>query len=143
MKNTTRKLFLMISLFVIASSAFAAGKTMYVSEKNVPVKANTSIFAKQIATLKYATPVEVISTKGNFTKIRSLNNSSVTGWVKTSVLTSKKLNNELVSTDATDISLAGKGNINSANPEIIAIDDLLKIEDSEDSKKSNKMLDAK
>lgn len=101
---------------MLSVSAYSAGKTMYVQEKNVPVKASASLFAKQTATVNYATAVEVLATKGSLTKIRVIDNPKITGWVKSSALTSKKLSLlTKVSTDAEEIALAGKGSINILN----------------------------
>lgn len=110
MRKYIKSLVLILVLQIIGFSAFAAGKIMYVNGKNVPLKNSTSLFAKQITTLSYGTEVEVLETKGNFTKIKVVK-SGKNGWIKSSFLTSKKISSTgKISTDADEITLAGKGN---------------------------------
>lgn len=116
MKYSIKKIFLILSMLFIATSAFAKEKTMYVAGKNVPLKENSNIFSKQINTLPYATAVEVLSSKGSWKRIRVINDYTIIGWVKESNLTSKKLSAvSVASTDADEIALAGKGSENKVN----------------------------
>lgn len=103
-------LFLSLNLF--------AETTMYVSYNQVQLREKATVLSKQKGVLSYATAVTVLETKGNWTKVQSVKDSSLKGWVKTSNLTKKKLSaTALASTNVEELALAGKGSENSLKPQ--------------------------
>lgn len=105
---------IIISSFLCLSSFLFAEETkMYVSKNNVPLKAGANIFSKQIDSLDYTTEVIVLETKGNWMKIKVSDDDSLSGWIKASNLTKRRLSAlALASTNATELALAGKGSEN-------------------------------
>lgn len=106
--------FICILLFAYAAFplfAASSSKTMYVSLDPASLKESASSFSRDVATIDYAAKVRVLEEKKNWVRIELVNNTSVTGWIPSSALSSKKIKAKGSGTtaDADEIALAGKG----------------------------------
>jgi hypothetical protein len=101
---------LLLLCFTVISGVFAQkkGDILYVAIKSVSVKSSTGFFASTKGTLAYGTQVTVQSVSGKKVEIKS---GTITGWVDSSGLTSKRITASAGSTSASakEIALAGKG----------------------------------
>ncbi len=102
--------FLLLVCFTTVCGVFAqkAGDTMYVAVQSVNVKSSTGWFASTRGKLEKGAVVTVQSVQGKKVEIRS---GSLTGWVDSSALTSKRITSSTSGTSASaqEIALAGKG----------------------------------
>lgn len=115
MKNKCIRYFL-IMLILLAGAAvsplFAAGpKTAYISLDPASLKESASSFSKDVGQIDYAAKVRVLEEKKNWSRIELFDDKSVTGWVPSSALSSKKIKAKGTGAiaDADEIALAGKG----------------------------------
>ena len=103
------------SLLLIAlciSLSAEVGEKKYVAVEKSYLKSSTWFFARKIEVVTYGQSVEIISEKGNWVKVKMLDDSSVTGWISEKSLTSKKIvlrNDTRLSTSTEELALAGKG----------------------------------
>jgi uncharacterized protein YgiM (DUF1202 family) len=110
-----KQFFFLITLGVLISGGisaqFARGSTVYVAAKTVKVKSSTGFFAGTRGTLSYGAQVRILQVKGNWSEIQSVSGNSLSGWVNTSNLTSKRINPSGTGTSASagEVALAGKG----------------------------------
>jgi uncharacterized protein YgiM (DUF1202 family) len=111
-----KKIFVLMIMCLAAggflSAQVAKGETLYVSVKTVKLKSSTGLFASNMGTLNYGEAVTVLQVSGKFVEVRSVANSSLTGWIATSNLSAKQI--VLDSTSVLSIketALAGKGSI--------------------------------
>lgn len=106
-------LFLLFLLFAASAvPLFAAGpKTAYISLDPASLKESASSFSKDIGTVEYGSKVLVLEEKKNWARIELYDNRSVTGWVPSSALSTKKIKakGSGATADADEIALAGKG----------------------------------
>lgn len=116
MKDLRKVIFMMAALVLLGGTVLAAAvsmtpaskqKTMYLV-KNDKIRANPGSGAT-LANVKKGDSVILIEESGKFSKVK-FEKLSVTGWVKSANLTSKKPGNSKTSTNAESIPLAGKGN---------------------------------
>jgi len=92
------------------SAQIAQGKDAWVSSKTVALKSSTGFFASTRGNLALGDQVQVLQIKGNYAEVRSSVNSSLSGWVASSSLSSKKIIASRTNTaSASEIALAGKG----------------------------------
>ncbi|MDR0374857.1 MAG: hypothetical protein LBH85_03950 [Treponema sp.] len=105
-----RFLFFLLVCLAASSSLFAQkkGDVMYVAVKSVNVKSSTGFFASTKGTLSYGAQVTVRSVSGSKVEVAA---GTLTGWVASSALTSKRITVSTASTSASakEIALAGKG----------------------------------
>lgn len=101
--------FFIVLLFVFGFSAFS--QTKYVAVKNIPLRSSASNFAKQTGVLEYGQPVSVLKTDGSWEQVSAETNSSktLTGWVKNSNLSERKIVSTKFSASTKTLALAGKG----------------------------------
>jgi len=105
----------LLVLFVFVTAGFAAaqaskGGTMYVAVKSLALKASTGFFAGTKGTLNYGDRVTVLQVNGKNVEIRSVANSSLSGWTATANLSSKQIVSGNTNTaSAREVALAGKG----------------------------------
>lgn len=111
-----KKHVLVISLFMLISALLPAkgkkdNKPMYVSVVSLSVKDKASFFASEVGQLSYGEPVFVLAEKKSWTKIQSIDQEEIIGWVSEKSLTKKKLiaSEGNVDTNADELALAGKG----------------------------------
>ena len=105
-----KKWFLTLLLAGVTLAAFAAGETRYISVKSLALKEKASNASKTVTTLSYADEVTLSQVSGKWSLISPKSNPSVKGWVSSSALSKRKIvAGKAVKTDASEISLAGKG----------------------------------
>jgi uncharacterized protein YgiM (DUF1202 family) len=110
-----KKVLLLASLVVFLAGTAAAqvsrGSTAYVTAKTVKVKSSTGFFAGSRGTLSYGAQVTVLQMQGKWAEIRSAGSPSITGWIASSNLTTKRISASGSGTSASagEIALAGKG----------------------------------
>jgi uncharacterized protein YgiM (DUF1202 family) len=94
----------------LAMAAFAAGETRYISVQSLAMKEKTSNTSKTVGTLSYGDEVTVAQVSGKWTQVSPKTSPSVKGWVNSSALSKRKIvKGKTIKTDASEISLAGKG----------------------------------
>ena len=102
-----------LGLFVAASAIQAQavrGGTMYVAAKTVELKSSTGFFASGRGTLQYGATVTVLQINGKWAEVRSVANSSVSGWTAVANLSAKRIVSGATSgATANEVALAGKG----------------------------------
>ena len=102
----------LMALFItgISAAQVSRGGTLYVSVKNLPLKASTGWFARTNGTLEYGDRVTVIQVSGNYVEVRSAANSSLTGWTSSSNFSTRQVVSGTSSTATQrEMALAGKG----------------------------------
>ena len=93
-----------------AAAQVAKGGTLYVSVKNVELKASTGFFSATNGTLNYGDRVTVIQVNGKFVEVKSSANAAITGWTASANLSAKQVVSGTTSTaTAREVALAGKG----------------------------------
>ncbi len=97
-------------LISIAFASFAASYSRYVSVQSLAIKEKASNRSKTVASISYGDEVTVSKTSGKWSLVSPKSSPSVKGWVSTSALSKRKIvKGKTVTTDASEISLAGKG----------------------------------
>ena len=107
-----RLLVFFILILLVSGALFAQisrGGTACVSSKTAPVKSSTWFFAGTRGTLQMGNQVSVLQVNGNWAEIRSVSNSSLTGWVAVSNLSARQIVSSGTGASASEIALAGKG----------------------------------
>lgn len=98
-----------------AAAQSLAGRTMYVAVKNVELKSSAGFFSETIGILEYGEQVTVLKENGKWVEVRWTRRSSVTGWMASAGLTTKRIvsnqgnNGRGSSASASELALAGKG----------------------------------
>ncbi len=107
---------IVLALAFFATAVFAAsfknGATVYVSVKSADLKSGTNFFAKTIGKVSYGDSLVVLESNSKKTKVRLSTNSSVSGWIASGSLTTKKIaksKNNLSNASSNELALAGKG----------------------------------
>jgi uncharacterized protein YgiM (DUF1202 family) len=96
--------------FIVSAAAQSAGAAMYVAVKSAPLKSSTGFFAGTKGTLNLGDTVTVLQVKNKWLEVRSSARPSLTGWIQSASLTSKRIvasGNQ--SASASELALAGKG----------------------------------
>jgi len=93
-----------------ASAQARAGGTLYVSVKSVTLKSGAGFFSGAVGTLALGEQVTVIQVSGSNVEVRSVKNSSLTGWTSSGNFSAKQVVAGTSSTaTAREVALAGKG----------------------------------
>jgi uncharacterized protein YgiM (DUF1202 family) len=96
--------------FIVSAAAQSAGATMYVAIKSAPLKSSTGFFADTKGTLNLGDTVTVLQVQNNWAQVRSSAQPSLTGWIQSASLTSKRIvSSGNQSASASELALAGKG----------------------------------
>ncbi|MDR0623519.1 MAG: hypothetical protein LBG10_03730 [Treponema sp.] len=92
------------------SAQFARNSTAYVAVKTAQLKSSTGFFARSLGALSYGDQVTVLQTRGKWVEVRSGARSSLSGWINSSNLTSRRITaaGAAASASANEIALAGK-----------------------------------
>jgi len=104
-----------VFMLVLFTAGFAVaqaskGGTMYVAVKSLALKASTGFFASTKGTLNYGDRVTILQVNGKNAEIRSVANSSLSGWTATANLSAKQIVSGNTNTaSAKEVALAGKG----------------------------------
>lgn len=105
-----KRLFMAVLLAGITFAAFAVGETRYISVQTLAMKEKASGTSKTVGTLAYGDEVTVTQVSGKWTQVSAKASPSVKGWVSSSALSKRKIvKGRSITTDASEISLAGKG----------------------------------
>ena len=102
-------MFLSVSLF---AASLRSGSRIYVSVKQAALKSDNSTKAKNVRDLFYGDCLIVESVSGKYIKVVLADDSSVSGWVQNSQITSKKITRSALSASSAtsdELALAGKG----------------------------------
>lgn len=108
-----KKIFIILIMCLVVAafaSAQTSGSTMYVAVKTLTLKSSSGFFASNKGTLNYGDRVSLLRASGKFVEVRSVANSSVTGWAPFANLSSKQIvSGNTNVTSASEVALAGKG----------------------------------
>ncbi|MBQ9539307.1 MAG: SH3 domain-containing protein [Treponema sp.] len=105
-----KRFFMAIIMSALVAAAFAAGNTRYISVQSLALKEKASNSSKTVKTLSYGDEVTVAQVSGKWSLVSPVSSPSVKGWVSSSSLSKRKIvAGKAVTTDASEISLAGKG----------------------------------
>lgn len=101
----------LLMIFCFCGLFAKVGNKMYVSVEKAALKSGTSIFAKECGEVFYGDAVVVLEEKGKWTKVQGVSDSSISGWISRSSITTKKIivSENKVSASAEELALAGKG----------------------------------
>jgi len=108
---------IVILLVLIGCIAYAAvaqaakGGTLYTATKSLELKASTGFFAKTNGKLAYGDQVTVLQVNGKWVEVRSVSNSSVSGWSAAANFSARRISSTGSSgtASASEVALAGKG----------------------------------
>jgi hypothetical protein len=107
-----KKGFLLLAFSLLVSGGLFAqirsGGTAWVASKSADIKSSTWFFAIRRGSLEMGSEVTVLQVKGNYAEVRSLGNSSLSGWTPESNLSGRRIVSA-GTTSISDISLGGKG----------------------------------
>jgi uncharacterized protein YgiM (DUF1202 family) len=98
-----------------AQAQSLVGRTMYVAVKNVELRSATGIFSEVLGVLEYGEQVTVLKENGRWVEIRWAQRASITGWMISASLTTKRITSAGrqggggTSASANELALAGKG----------------------------------
>jgi len=109
-----KKLFIGFCLVLLVAGFAAAqvsrGGTLYVAVKTVDLKSGTGWFASNRGKLEYGDAVTVLQVNGRFVEVRSVANSTVTGWTASANMSTRPVVAGTTGTaTAREVALAGKG----------------------------------
>jgi hypothetical protein len=109
-----KKLFVLFVFVLLISGALfaqqlATGGTAWISSKTADLKSSTGFFAGKVGTLQMGDQVTVLQISGSKVQIRSVMNSSLSGWVASSSLSARRIVAAGSSATATEVAMAGKG----------------------------------
>ena len=109
-----KKLFVLTALFLLISGVafsqqLAANRSAWVASKKATLKSSTGFFASTRGTLDMGAEVLVIRISGNSAEVRSIANSSLSGWTAVSNLSARRIVAAGTGATATEVALAGKG----------------------------------
>jgi uncharacterized protein YgiM (DUF1202 family) len=107
------KKFIFISLLCLVTIAWVSaqkkGDTLYVNVKEAPVKSSTGFFARTSGKLAYGVSVRVLAVSGKWVQIQSVSGASLSGWVTSANLTSKRITQSgSSSVSGKEMAMAGK-----------------------------------
>jgi SH3-like domain-containing protein len=103
-----RFLLLFTAIFCISIPVFPQNRGIirFVSIQNVTLKDSTGFFARKMGNLSLGDEVTLINERGKWSQVRA---GSLTGWVTSTSLSSRRIVASGISASATEIALAGKG----------------------------------
>ena len=108
-----KKFLLLVILTLLISGALFAqiksGSSAWVSSKTADLKSSTGFFASKTGTLAMGDEVAVLQINGSKAEVRSVTNSSLSGWTATSNLSARRIVASGAGASASEIALAGKG----------------------------------
>ena len=98
----------MLILSIVCVSVFpqAEGIRRYVAVYSAPLKEQAVFFAKDLGSLSLGDTVTLVREDGKWTQVRV---GTITGWVLSSSLSTRRILTSGINATATEIALAGKG----------------------------------
>jgi len=109
MKKIIFILALLACIALALSTQTRSGDTMFVSTRNLELKSSTGFFSNTTAQLDYGAQVSVVQVNGDWAEVRSTANAALSGWTRTTNLTSRRIVQSSASATAQEVALAGKG----------------------------------
>jgi hypothetical protein len=110
MKKIFCGFFFVLLIAGTAAAQVSKGGTLYAAAKSVALKSSTGFFASTKGTLVYGDQVTVLQVNGKWVEVRSVSNSSLSGWTGAANLSAKRIvSGNASSASAKEIALAGKG----------------------------------
>ncbi|MDR1410860.1 MAG: hypothetical protein LBI91_01495 [Spirochaetaceae bacterium] len=114
MKQSRRNFFLIWGILISATAALysqSGNRVMYVATRNAELKSSTGFFADTVITLQYGDQVTVVRENGKWMEVKPARRPSVSGWILSNSLTSKRIisSGSGTSASADELALAGKG----------------------------------
>lgn len=99
-----------ILILCVGIAAFAIEKR-YIAVESTSLRAKNSASSKSVGQVAYGDEVSLIKESGKWSLVSPAADSSIQGWISSSALSKRKIvaGGKKVSTDAKEISLAGKG----------------------------------
>jgi hypothetical protein len=108
-----RIIFIIIGLAAIGGLGAQSlqGRTLYVAVKSAEIKASTGLLAATLGTPEYGDQVTVLGESGKWVEVRWTKRPSLTGWMHSSNLTTRRIISAGggASASAEELALAGKG----------------------------------
>ena len=107
-----KKLILFVLILFVSGALFAqfkVGSSAWVSSKTAELKTSTGFFASSKGTLQMGAEVTVLQINGTWAEVRSIANSSLSGWTPLSNLSTRRIVASGAGASASEIALAGKG----------------------------------
>ena len=109
-----RILIFSILVLLVAGTAAAQirqGTTAWISAKTVTLKSGTGFFASSRGNVSYGDEVRILQVSGNWAEVSSTARTSLSGWMPTANLSTKRIvaSSGGSSASASEVALAGKG----------------------------------
>jgi len=108
-----KRLLVLLVLALLASGALFAqiksGSTAWVSAKKADIKSSTGFFAGTKGSLGLGAEVTVLQVNGKWAEIRSVENTSLSGWMTAANLSARRIVASGTTASATEVALAAKG----------------------------------
>jgi len=107
-----KRFFLLVLALLVSGALFAqitSGSTAWVSAKKADIKSSTGFFASTKGSLALGDQVSVLQVNGKWAEVRSAANTSLSGWVAASNLSSRKIVSSGTTASANEVALAAKG----------------------------------
>ena len=97
---------LLLSLAILAVHSQTSTNLRYITAQTVQIKDSTGFFSRTIGTLSLGDEVILISETNRWSQVRFAN---LTGWVSSSVLSTRRVVSSGSGGQVTEVALAGKG----------------------------------
>jgi aconitase A len=108
-----KKIFVLLLLTLLVSGALFAqiksGSSAWVSAKKADIKSSTGFFAGTKGSLELGAEVSVLSINGKWAEVRSVTNTSLSGWMTASNLSARRIVASGTTASASEVALAAKG----------------------------------
>jgi hypothetical protein len=112
MYRMKRLLVLLVLALLVSGTLFAqikSGSPAWVSAKKADIKSSTGFFAGTRGSLVLGVEVSVISINGKWAEVRSVTNTSLSGWTTASNLSARRIVASGTTASASEVALAAKG----------------------------------
>ncbi|MCL2129206.1 MAG: hypothetical protein FWH35_02510 [Treponema sp.] len=108
-----KKLFIVLAVTLMVTGVVSAqikkGDTAWIASKTAAIKTSTWFFAGTRGTLQLGDRVTVLQVSGNWAEVRSVANTSLSGWTQLVNLSSRQISTAASGASANEVALAGKG----------------------------------
>jgi hypothetical protein len=108
-----KKFLILLALALLMSGALFAqiqsGSSAWVSVKKADLKSSTGFFAGKKGSLELGAEVSVLQVKGSSAEVRSVANTSLSGWIAASSLSARRIVASGTTASANEVALAAKG----------------------------------
>jgi hypothetical protein len=107
-----RLLILLVLILLVSGALFAqikSGSPAWVSAKKADIKSSTGFFAGTRGSLELGAEVSVLQLNGKWAEVRSVSNTSLSGWMTASNLSARRIVASGTTASANEVALAAKG----------------------------------